>query len=182
MAGCDITRNINSLGCKNNVAGLKAVYVANYDEYDFDTSAVDEATGQVLSALPAELTEVLKYPLKNTGNTFGEEIVSSRDNGTTVFNQTLNFVLTKIDAVKQFQIKNLAWGRPLIFVETNGGDIFLMGMENGNEVTGNTTVEGTMEGVNTYQLVATAQERETIYFLDDAAIIELKALVATNPA
>lgn len=172
---CDITKGLLDLDCKNAVAGLRAIYVANYAEHDWEISGSE---AEEISTLPVTLTEVFRYVLKNTGNTFVEDIESSRDNGTTVFNQTLNFVINKIGAKKHFQVKNLAWGRPIIFVETNMGDVFVMGRENGNEVSGGANIEGELTGANNYALVAEAVERDPIAFLTSTAIEDLKGIVS----
>lgn len=176
---CDISKGIGSLPCKNNVAGLRNLYIANYEDYDFELTG-DDDLGMIIDDLPSALTEVFKYPLKNTGNTFTEESESSRDNGTTVWNQTLEFIINNPDAAKQFQIKNLVWGRPLIFVEDNSGDIFLMGMENGTEVQVSTVIEGEMSGAKNYQLEAVGQEREPIAYLSEDAVTALKVMVSED--
>ena len=136
---CDITKGKGLLACKDAVSGIKAIYIANYDNYNFVTSSTD--AGHLLTDL-GDLDVVYKYELKNSGNTFTQDITSSRDNGTTFFNQTLNFVLTKLSSEMEFQIKMLAWGRPIIFVEANSGDIFLMGKEHGCEISGNSQISG----------------------------------------
>lgn len=173
---CDITKGLKGSDCLNNIAGLRALYIANYDEYEFVLSG-DDTDGEVIATLPVELTEVFKFPLWNDGNDFTEESESNRQNSTAVWNQTLNFVIDGPNAVKQFQIKNLVWGRPLIFVEDNQGQIFLMGKEFGAEVDATTTIEGEKTGAKNYQMVAIAQEREPIAYLDESAITALKALV-----
>lgn len=177
MAGCDLTRGLSATLCKNSVAGLKAVYIANYDEYGLEATGVET---EEIDSLPATLEEVFRFPLKNTGNTFNEVSESNMDNGTTIFTQTLNFVMNKISGQKQFQVKMLAWGRPIIFVETNAGDIFVMARENGAEVRVTTNIEGEMSGANQYVLEAIGIEREPIAFLSSAAVTSLKAIVSTT--
>ena len=174
MAGCDITRGLSATICNNSVAGLKNLYIANYDEYGLE---VDGTESEEITTLPVLLDEVFKFPLKNTGNTFQEDSETNMDNGTTIFTQVLNFVINKISGQKQFQVKLLAWGRPIIFVETNAGEVFVMGKENGADVKVSTTVAGEMSGANQYVLEATAIEREPIAFLSSTAITALKALV-----
>lgn len=175
--GCDITKGIKGASCKNSVAGLKALYIANYDDYDFEvTESLDG--GDVIDEFPITLTEVFHFPLKNTGNDFQEESESSRDNGTTVWNQTLNFIINRPEAAKQFQIKNLVWGRPIIFVEDNSGEIFIMGREYGTEVNATTMIEGELAGARNYQMVAEAMEREPILYLSEDGKTALKALVS----
>jgi hypothetical protein len=173
---CDITKGKGLLACKDAVSGLKAIYVANFDEYTFITSSTD--AGHLLTNL-GDLDVVYKFELKNSGNTFTQDITSSRDNGTTFFNQTLNFVLTKLSSEMEFQIKMLAWGRPQIFVEANSGQFFLMGKEHGCEISGNSQIQGTMDSLNGYTLTAVGMEKEPIWYLTGSASTALSALVAT---
>lgn len=173
---CDITKGKNVLQCKDGVSGLKAIYIANYDNYDFVTSSTD--AGHLLTDL-GSLSEVFKFELKNSGNTFNQDITSSRDNGTTFFSQTLNFVLTKLSSEMEFQIKMLSWGRPQIFVEANSGDFMLMGEKNGCEISGKGEIQGTMDSLNGYTLTATGMEKEPVWYLTGSASTNLQALVAT---
>lgn len=174
---CDITKGKNLLTCKNAVSGIKAIYMANFDEYDYVTSSTQ--SGHTLTDL-GTLAEVFKFELKNSANTFQQDINSSRDNGTTFFNQVLNFTLTKLSTQMEFQVKMMAWGRPQIFVELNSGQVFLMGIEHGCEIAGNSQVQGTMDSLNGYVLTATGMEKDPIFYLDDASITALKALVSTD--
>ena len=178
MALCDINRGLSGLACKNAVAGIRAIYLANWDEYDMVTAS-GTASGHVITDL-GDLTEVYKYEVKNDGNSFVETIESDRNNGTTVFNQVLTAVLTKISKQKSVQIKLLAWGRVIAFIEFNSGDFLTIGLENGAEVTGTTNVEGAITGANNYTLTFTGMEREPAYFLDEATITALKALVSSD--
>lgn len=177
---CDITKGKTLLSCKNAVSGLKAIYIANFDDYAL--SGTSTQSGHTLVSLGTLTTgDVFKFELKNSANTFQQDITSSRDNGTTFFNQVLNFTLTKLSAEMEFQVKMMAWGRPIIFVETNGGLFFVMGKEHGCEIAGNSQVQGTMDSLNGYVLTATGMEPEPIFYLDDTTIAALEALVAGQP-
>ena len=175
---CLLTKGKASLVCKNAISGFKAIYIANFDEYNYVTSSTD--AGHILTDL-GDLTEVFKYALKNTGNSFAQEIISSEDNGTTLFSQVLTFILTKLNKEMEFQVKMMAWGRPQIFVEMNSGQIFLMGLENGCNIAGTSSVGGAGDSLNGYTLTATANmEKDPIWYLEPAAITALKALVSTD--
>lgn len=178
MAGCDISRGKNELACKNAVSGLKAIYMANYDDYGFVTSATS-GSGNLLTST-GSLDEVFKYELKNSGNTFQQDITSNRDTGTTFFNQVLNFVLTKLSAEMEFQVQMMAWGRPQIFVEMNSGQMFLMGKDHGCEIGGNGAIGGTMDSLNGYTLTATAMEKDLIFYLDSDSIAGVKGAVSND--
>ena len=175
---CDITKAKALLNCKNAVAGMKNIFIVNYEDYNIGTSSTD--AGHVLLDL-GTISNAFKYALKNTANTFDQTIASSRDNGTTLNTQTLNFTLTKLSKQMEFQIKVLAWGRPLIFVELNDGNVFLMGIEHGCEITGNSTVGGSLDGLQGYTMTAVGTERDPIFYLEAAEITALRLLAEGNP-
>lgn len=174
---CDVSKGKIALACKNAVSGLKALYIANYDDYGFVVGST--ASGHVLTDL-GTLDVVYKYELKNTGNTYQQDINSNRDTGTTFYNQVVNFILTKVSKEMEFQIKMLAWGRPQIFLELQSGQILLLGKNNGCEIGGNSAVGGTMDSLNGYTLTATGMEPEPAYYLDSTSITALKALVSID--
>lgn len=178
MALCDITKGKNIIACKDAVSGLKAIYVANYFDYEFET--VQTATdGNSLTDI-GTLDTVFKYELRNSGNTFNQDNTSSRDNGTTIYTQTLNFILTNISTEMEFQIRMFGLGRPIIFVEGNNGLFFVVGSKNGCEVTSKTELQGTMDSMNGYTLTAVATEKDPIFYLTSGAITSLKAIVSTD--
>jgi hypothetical protein len=174
---CNLTKGY-TLPCKNTVGGFKAIYLANFDDYDFVTSSTD--AGHVLSDL-GDLATVFKYDLKNAGNAFAEEIQSDRNNGTTAFNQTMTFVLTGINDQLDFQLKTMAFGRPIVFVETNAGKVLAMGITQGSELTGTmNSIAGTLEGAVASTLTLTAQEPDPAFHLTAGAVTALKALVGSQ--
>lgn len=176
MANGIITGGFNGADSKCAVAGYKAVYMANYEDYDF-TLNDDDITGTLMTGLPVTFS-VFKYELKNTGNTF--TVVNpegGRNTGTTAFQGTLNLVLTKIDPVKSHQIQQMVCGRPIVFLETNGGEILAVGVEHGVEFTASMVLEGEMTGNNQYQLTGSSEEEKLPYFLDSATITALKGAV-----
>ena len=131
---CDITLGRNE-PCKDSVGGLLAVYIQNFDATA--TGSLD-ATDQI-TAWESGST-VYKYELKGN-STYTETIVTSRDNGTTAFQQVLVLNLKSLDATTTKQLKLLAYGRPQIFVQTNKGDTLLVGRIHGADVTEGTIAE-----------------------------------------
>lgn len=176
---CDITKGKGLLECKDSVSGLKAIYLANYGDWNFVAGTTPGAL--TLTIIDIDGTgDFFKFELKNSGNTFQQDITSSRDNGTTFFNQVLNFVLTKLSAEMEFQIKMMAWGRPQIVVEANNGTFFLIGRDHGCEISGNSQLQGTMDAFNGYTMTATAMEQNPIFYLDATAIGLVLANVSTD--
>ncbi len=178
---CDITKGKALIECKDAVSGLKAIYLSNYNEFEFTPGTGPGAsTQEITTIVGASGADFFKFELKNSGNTFQQDITSSRDNGTTFFNQVLNFVLTKLTSEMEFQVKMMAWGRPQIVVEANSGTYFLMGREHGCEISGNSQIQGTMDSLNGYTLTATGMEKDPIFYLQSGAISTLLASVSTD--
>ena len=57
-----------------------------------------------------------------------KNITSSRENGTTFFEQTLNLTLHKLTKEDNKELKLIAFGRPHVAVEDYNGNCILMGI------------------------------------------------------
>lgn len=150
---CDISAG-RALPCKDSVGGLKNVYFANYGAISTTLSADD-------SIASTEFTGDTFYQYELKGNSsLTQNIQSSRENGTTAFEQVLELTLPKLSAADNQAIKLLAFGRPHIVVEDYNGNFFLVGREHGADVTGGTIVTGaTMGDLSGYTLTFTGMER-----------------------
>ena len=151
---CDISAP-RTLPCKDSVGGLKNVYFINYDS---SVSIDVEADDTVISVVGWSGT-TYKYELKGNSS-LTQNIQSSRENGTTAFEQVLELTLPKLSSADNQAIKLLAFGRPRIVVEDYNGNLFLVGREHGADVTGGTIVTGAAMGdLSGYTLTFTAMER-----------------------
>jgi hypothetical protein len=177
---CDLSKGRTSLPCKDDVGGIKAIYITNYGEYAFNGSST--SAGHLIATLPVTITSsnTFRFELKNSGNTFTQDMTSSRDAGTTLYTQTLNFVLPKLSNELEFQMKVLVAGRPQIFVEANNGTILLLGEKNGCEVTGKAEVLGTLDAMTGYTMTAVAAEPNPVWYLSASASTSLKAVASTQ--
>jgi hypothetical protein len=148
--------------CKDVVGGIQAVYFLNYQNL---TVTYDVTNTDAIDTLGSGLT-AYKYELKGTSS-FEQAITSSRDNGTTFFDQTLNLTLHKLSKQSHKEIKLMAYGRPIVIVEDRNGNYFVAGLEHGCEVTGGTIVTGAAMGdMSGYTLVLNGQEQVPANFLD----------------
>lgn len=149
--------------CKDSVGGIKAVYFVDFGDLTLSYDTTDTDLVDDLGAVTA-----YKYELKGNSS-FEQAITSSRENGTTFFDQTVNITLKKLTKEDHKELKILSYGRPHIVVHDYNGNAFLMGAEHGCEVTGGTIVTGgAMGDLSGYTLTLNAQEQVPANFLEGA--------------
>ena len=150
--------------CKDSVGGLKNLYFVNYG--DLGTITYDVTNTDVIDTV-AGTPDAYKYEIKGASS-FTQNIQSSRDTGTTAFEQVVEVTLKKLTVADHKELKILAFGRPHVIVEDYNGNFFLAGLEHGAEVTGGTIVTGTaMSDLSGYTLTLTGMERTPANFLGD---------------
>ncbi len=162
--------------CKDVVGGLDAVYFINFDDApveDIDYNATNTDVIEKLNSTPSTIN-AYKYELKGTSS-FEQTITSSRDNGTTFFEQALNLPLKKQELATHKEVKLLSFGRPHIIVKDHNNNFFYCGLEHGAEVTGGTIATGAAMGdMSGYTITLTAQERIPANFFeatDEAGLV-----------
>jgi hypothetical protein len=180
---CDI-----SLGrvepCKDSLGGLDAVYFINDADLSITDLTFDSTNTDAIEAVTGSPT-AYKYDLKGNSS-FEQTIVSSRDNGTTYFEQALNLTLKKQDVTTHKEIKLLSYGNPKVIVKDNNGNFFLAGAKFGMDVTGGTVTSGAAMGdLNGYTLVLTGMEPAPAYFFEattEAALISAGVTIVSGVA
>ena len=119
--------------CKDSVGGLSGVYFINYTTASFTETAGTATADPLLTGVPSG-SNLYYYELKGNSS-YAESVNSSRDNGTTFFNQELTLNLKKLTNEMTTALKTLAFGRPQIIVVTNSGDALLVGKSEGADLT-----------------------------------------------
>ncbi len=169
--------------CKSSVSGLKSIYLINYESLNSDDATYDTVTAnhedELISWTPVDTASALtlyKFELKSTTNSFVTAINSSRDNGTTFFEQTLVAALKRQDVVTHKNVKLLAYGRPRIVVRSMTDQFFLMGLDQGADVSAGEVSTGAALGdFNGYSLTFTAMEELPANFMNVTNETDLKA-------
>ena len=148
---CDLTRGRKE-PCKDVVGGIRAVYFTDFGDLGTITLTDDEITDM------SGTFTAYKYEVKGNSS-FEQNITSSRENGTTFFEQTLNLTLHKLSKEDNKELKLIAYGRPHVAVEDYNGNVFLMGRQHGADVSGGTIVTGAAMGdLSGYTLTLSAME------------------------
>jgi len=166
---CDIAKGRKE-PCKDVVGGIKNLYFVNYGDLG-TVSITDDATGEEITNITGYTGDVVgdltcyKYEVK--GNSSLEQTVnSSRENGTTFYEQTLNLTLKKLSKLDNKELKLMAYGRPHVVVEDYNGNYMMVGLEHGADVSGGTVVTGAAMGdLSGYTLTLTAMETRPAVFM-----------------
>ena len=154
---CDLSKGRLEL-CKDSIGGIRKVFFMNAGD-----GVIVESAEDIITDLG--IVTVYKYETKDTSN-FEETINSSRETGTTFWEQVVNLTIKKMDAVTRKELKLMAYGNPYVFVQDNNNNVLLLGRIFGMEVTGGTVTSGTAMGdLSGYTMVLTGRESEPANFL-----------------
>mgnify|MGYP001204022845 FL=1 len=154
--------------CKDSVGGLTAVYFIDHGTlgaitYGTPTGEPTGTSGEItaLAGTPTGYKFVLK------GNSSLEQtITSSRENGTTFYDQVVSLTLKKLSVQTNDELALLAVARPHIVVEDNNGNAMLVGTEYGADLNGGTVVTGAgMGDLSGYTLTFQGMEKKAANFL-----------------
>ena len=140
---CNLAAGRNEV-CKDSIGGLAGVYFLNYTTASFTETAGTATADPLLTGVPSGST-LYFYQLKGT-SAYTETVNTSRENGTTFFNQELVLNLKKLTNEMTTQLKLMAYGRPQIIVATMNGDAFLVGKDEGADLTQGTIQTGAAMG------------------------------------
>ena len=161
---CDLTKG-RALPCRESVGGLKAVYFVDFG--DLGDVTLTSNTDDTISDMDGTFS-AYKYALKGTSSV-EQTINASRENGTVFFDQAVSLTLPQLSKEDNNELKLLAYGRPHIVVEDYNGNAYLVGRENGADVTGGTIASGAAMGdMSGYTLTFNAMERTAANFIAGA--------------
>lgn len=156
---CLITRG-RTEPCKDAVGGVQAVYFIDFGTLGAITEANDEVTA--FAGTPT----AFKYSLKGTSS-LEQTITSSRENGTTFYDQIVNLTFKKLSPESNQELALIAVARPHVIVEDNNGNFLLVGKEFGADVNGGTVVTGAAMGdLSGYTLTLQGMEKKPANFIN----------------
>ncbi len=156
---CDITSGF-TLGCRDNTGGVRNIYILSGSV----TSVTDASEGLISDISGSGI--FYKFELFRQTSDFTETITATPENGTIVYDQSLNAVFFKLQSSTRNQVKVLAQNPDIkVVVETNNGSddgvgkFFYLGQENGVQLLSGTGATGTaFSDRNGYTLTFSGQE------------------------
>ena len=167
---------------KSSNGGLRNVYFITSgliapSAFTYGTTTNTDAIASVTGA--ASVTAV-KYELLGA-NSFEQTMTSSRENGTTFFEQKLALKLKKLNAATHKELKLISYSRCQVVVEDNNGNLMLAGLTNGMDVTGGTIVSGTALGDHSgYTLELMGMEPVGANFITGAITTVIGGLITSG--
>lgn len=132
--GCKLTSNITKDNCNYSVAGVKAVYLINYDaanEYTF--KAADDQT-EITAITLADSAKAYKIDFIDNTASWSDELAVN-GNGGKYRTHTLNFTMSDYNYQVLNQEKALSLGKFTAVVVDKAGRSVIIGRSNGMSAT-----------------------------------------------
>jgi|TARA_R100001224_G_scaffold39733_1_gene22659 hypothetical protein len=174
---CELTRG-RLVDCKDQIGGLKTIFFCagyssnirqHYTPNGTDALQIDTCgfTGWSAYGSPTASTMTLfKYDLRPNLSSMTINTNSDPATGTTFFEQTLSLSLQKLTVAETNELKLICYNRVQIFVQDMNDNVFLLGFDNGVDVSGGTIVTGAAKGdMSGYTIELRAEEKDPMFFI-----------------
>jgi len=161
---CTITAGFE-LQCKDGIGGIKKIYLNAHNLY---AGALNiDGTSQQVVECDSE-GKLFEFVLPKSTGSFTEEVASSVENGTIFYTQTVTASFHKLSYQRRKQLELIAQNRLFIVVLDNNDNYWVVGYEDGAEVTAASTMTGTAKGdMNGYTITFTADSKNKAYRIED---------------
>lgn len=153
--------------CQANVGGIKAVYMANFEDVDTVTVTTDEVSGITMVASK----KFYAYYFNPQTSNFVTNINANRENGTLFFETVLSLVFQKQDAAKRLEVNALAQAGLMAIVQDNNDNYWLLGKDEPLLMTSGAAPTGTARADrNGYEMEFTDAQMQMPYTVDPSIV------------
>lgn len=161
---CTITNGFD-LQCKDGIGGIKKIYLNAHNLYAGQLT-IDAITQEVNGANSG--AKVFEFVLPKSTGSFTEEVSSSVENGTIFYTQTITASFHKLSYQRRKQLELIAQNRLFVIVLDNNDNYWVVGYEDGAEVTAASTMTGVAKGdMNGYTITFSADSKNKAYRIED---------------
>jgi len=177
MSGCKLTSNITKENCNYSVAGVKAVYLFNYDSEN--TYTPDPATTAITAiALADEDAKAYKVDFIDNTASFSDELAVN-GNGGKYRTHTVNFTLSEYNYNILNQGDALSLGKFTAVIVDKSGRTVVLGRNNGLSATAFNYASGAADAdANGWTVTMAGTEMEIGRLLESESVI--KAITDTT--
>jgi hypothetical protein len=167
---CSLTQGY-TLGCRDSVGGIKEI---RFIEFALVTG-IALSSGNVATGITTSgSAKFWKYQLPKQTSQFTETVNPSTENGTLFYQQDLQVVLNKMDASLRNELLLLAQNRLIAIVLDRNGAYWMLGRNNGLELSAGTAQTGTAMGDrNGYDMTFTALEESPMVTVSSGIVAAL---------
>lgn len=172
MAGCKLTSNITKTNCQYSIAGVKAVYLFNYDSKHTYTIGTD---GMISAITLSGSEKIYKVDFINNTASFSDELAQN-GNGGKYRTHTLNFSLSEYDYNMLNQGDALSLGTFTAIVVDKSGRVVMLGRNNGLNATAFNYTSGAADAdANGWTVTLAGTEKEIARLLETESVIDTAA-------
>lgn len=164
---CNVTLTGIAYSCEPNLSGVKAVYVAEYD----DVSTYTVSNGNITSITMASGKKFYEYVFNK--NTAGLTSTMTKDetNGYSYYTNELTGNINHLDTTKHIEINELMNGRLAAIVNDKNGMYWFLGQDAYATGTAMTAQTGAApEDGNFYNITITDESKQLPYSIDSSII------------
>ena len=175
---CNLTKGL-AVDCKDQIGGLKRIFFVKSYCSDIRAKATFDGTDALVmdtagfanwDIQDGGAVTVFQYDLRPNLSSMTVNINSDPATGTTFFEQTLSLTLQKLNVTQTNELKLISYNRAQIFVLDNNDNLFLLGMDNGCDISGGTAVTGAAKGdMSGYTLELRAEEKDPMIWINATA-------------
>lgn len=180
---CKLTTNITKNNCHYRVAGVKAIYLINYDanpRFEFKKNADNNGfDSQIISKITLDEGEsIYKVNFVEGTGSFSDELAANGSGGK-YRTHTVNFTVSQQDYNAMNQGDALSLGRFVAIVVDKSGRAIVLGRNNGLNATSFNYASGAADAdANGWTTALAATELEIAKQLEDESVI---APIAPSP-
>ena len=165
---CKLTSNITKDNCQYSVAGIRAVYLINYDAENAYTIGTD---GGIEAIEPADNAKAYKVDFIDNTASFSDELAVN-GNGGKYRTHTVNFTIGNYDYELLNQGDALSLGKFTAVVVDKSGKAVMLGRNNGLSATAFNYASGAAEAdANGWTVTMAGTEIEIARLLKDESVI-----------
>jgi len=178
---CLLTTGI-AKGCKDNSGGIKRALITNSYNVLTVTPAVGATTdlgiitaiGMSGAGTTGATATFFEFTPNKMSSNWVENIQSNMQNGTVGYEQVLTLIFAKNEAAKRNQIKLMGQAELVAIVEDYNGRYWLLGEDNGLELSGGSSTSGTaLTDMNGWTINLTGMEHDPAREVDSTIIAGL---------
>lgn len=141
--------------CTPNKGGIKAIYIANFDEV-----TVGDPEGDVISSITLSGgTKFKKYSFRQETGSLTSTLTADKTTGANYVTTDISLVFTKMETVKRIEIAALSLGELAAIVEDENGKYWYVGKDNPLTASAGSANSGTARGdSNNYSITLQSME------------------------